>query len=160
MSRPFRRDSCLEGLLGDIGHLVMYLGMPHAAEKALLQSRQSGEPLHRVERNLFGFDYAEVGAELLATWGLPPIVEAAVRHHPIPLAAGGNAAGEASILHIATLFAEAIFRSEAIERWSPQVDPVVWLEAGLSAECLPAVKLQADEGLEALVQALQPDYKD
>lgn len=157
-NRRFDGERCfIEGLLGDIGHLVMYLGMPRAAEKALLRSTQSGEPLHRVERDLLGFDYAEVGAELLAAWNFSPIVEAAVRHHPIPLAAGGTVAGEASILHIAALFAEAAFSSGATENWARRIDPVVWLEAGLSADCLPAIRIQAEHGLEALVQALFPE---
>ena len=150
--------SFVEGLLGDIGHLVMYLGIPQAAEKALLRSRQSGEPLHKVESDLLGFDYADVGAELLATWNLSGLVVAAVRHHPIPLVAGGTVAGEASILHITTLFAEAKFGSETIENWARRVDPVIWLEAGLSAECLPAAKLQAEDRLEMLVRALQPGF--
>jgi HD-like signal output (HDOD) protein len=146
----------VEGLLGDIGHLVMYLGMPRAAEKALLRSRETGEPLHRVERDMLGFDYTDVGAELLAAWNISPQVEAAVRHHQAPLVAGGTAAGDASILHIATLFAEAEFASEAIESWGRRVDPVIWLEAGLSADCLPEVRMQVEDALGALEQALMP----
>lgn len=146
----------VEGLLSDIGHLVMYLSMPHAAEKALLHSRESGLPLHRVERDLCGFDYAEVSAELLATWNFSPTVVAAVCHHPVPLAAGGTAAREASILHIANSFTEAVYTPEDFAVWARKVDPVVWLEAGLSAACMPEIKTQAEAGLEALVRALLP----
>ena len=53
----------VEGLLSDIGHLVMYLRLPQAAEKALLRSQETGAPLHRVEREVLGFDYAEVSAD-------------------------------------------------------------------------------------------------
>ena len=146
----------VEGLLSDIGHLVMYLSMPHAAEKALLHSRESGQPLHRVERDLCGFDYAEVSAELLATWNFSPTVVAAVCHHPVPLAAGGTAAREASILHIANSFTEAVYTPEDFAVWARKVDPVVWLEAGLSAACMPDIRTQAEAGLEALVRALLP----
>ena len=146
----------VEGLLSDIGHLVMYLRLPQAAEKALLRSQETGAPLHRVEREVLGFDYAEVSADLLSTWNFPLTVEVAVRHHPVPLAAGGTAAGEASILHIANSFTEAIFSPGEIEDWARKVDPVVWLEAGLSAACLPDIKIEAENGLEGLVQALLP----
>jgi HD-like signal output (HDOD) protein len=148
----------VEGLLGDLGHLVMYMGMPQAAEKALLTSRQTGAPLYRVEREQLGFDYAEVGAELLATWNFSREVEAAVRHHPVPLAAGAAAAREASILHIADLFTAAIFQGEEIEVWTNKVDAVVWVAAGLMPECLPDIRAEAESGLEALVHALLPDY--
>ena len=147
----------VEGLLSDIGHLVMYLGMPQAAEKALLQSRETGVPLHKVERELIGFDYADVSAELLATWNFSPTVVEAVCHHPVPLAAGGTVASEASILHIANSFTEAVFAEEKIEAWVRTVDPVIWLEAGLSATCMPDIKVQAEAGLEALVLALLPE---
>lgn len=150
--------SFVEGLLGDIGHLVMYLGIPHTAEEALLRSMQSGEPLQYVEREMLGFDYAEVGAELLSMWNLSPVIEAAVRHHPVPLAAGGTAAGDASILHIATQITNAAFKSGAIESSPRAIDPIVWLEAGLSAECLPDIKTQADEKWKELVLALLPDF--
>ncbi len=51
----------VEGLLGDIGHLIIC--PRHSARGGpLLRSRESGEPLHRVERELLGFDYPDVGA--------------------------------------------------------------------------------------------------
>jgi len=145
------------GLLGDIGHLVMYMGIPRAAERALIRARETGQPLHRVEWDLLGFDYAEVGAELLGTWNFSPTMEAVVRHHPAPLAAGGECAVEASILHVATRFAEAALAGEPPEKWMRRVDLVIRLETGLLAECLPAVQAEAEQGLARLAQSLFPD---
>ena len=146
-----------EGLLGDIGHLVMYMGIPRLAERALVHARETGEPLHRVEWELIGFDYAEVGAELLSTWNFSEAMETVVRHHPEPLAAGGNAAVEASILHIATHFAEAALNGEPLEEWTRKVDSVIWLEAGLSVEGLEEIQSQAEEELTGLAQGLFPE---
>lgn len=52
----------VEGLLHDIGHLVMYAKIPALASEALVRSRNEGTELFRVERKLIGVDYAEVGA--------------------------------------------------------------------------------------------------
>jgi HD-like signal output (HDOD) protein len=146
-----------EGLLGDIGHLVMYMAMPDVARQALVRARETGQPLHRVESELIGFDYAEVGAELLSTWNFSESMEAVVRHHPEPLAAGGSFAVEASILHIATRFADAALNGEPLDGWTRRVDPVIWLEAGLSDEGFEEIQAQAEEEITGLAQSLFPE---
>lgn len=145
-----------EGLLGDIGHLVMYLTIPKFAEAALLRAHSSGEPLHRVERAMLGFDYTDVGADLIASWGISPQIEAAVRHHQAPLVAGGTAAGEAAILHIANMYEQAETAGEAIESWGRRIDPVIWLESGLAQDGMIEAREQVLDALGALEQALLP----
>jgi HD-like signal output (HDOD) protein len=149
--------SFVEGLLGDIGHLVMYLQLPDAAESALQRSLESERPLHLIERELIGFDYAEVGAELVAAWNLAPSIEATIRHHAEPAQAGGWKA-EASILHIATVFADTAFKFEPPETWTPRVEPMIWEHAGVCAEQIADFKQQADSELEALAQAILPGF--
>lgn len=146
----------VEGLLGDIGHLVMYLTIPKFAEQALARAQSSGEPLHRIEREMLGFDYTDVGADLLANWCISPQVEAAVRHHQAPLVAGGTAAGEAAILHIATMYEQAETAGEAIESWGRRIDPVIWLESGLAQDGMIEAREQVLDALGALEQALMP----
>jgi HD-like signal output (HDOD) protein len=38
-------------------------------------------PIYVAEKELFGFDHAEVGACLLERWNLPPNIVAAILHH-------------------------------------------------------------------------------
>ena len=64
---------------------------------------------------------------------------------------GGTAAREASILHIANSFTEAIFAAEEIEVWARKVDPDVWLEAGLSA--LVSALLPGNSGRPVVVRS-------
>ena len=59
------------GLLTDIGHLPMYHAVPNTCQAALDKSLADGSPLFAAERELVGFDYAEVGGKLLRAWGLP-----------------------------------------------------------------------------------------
>ena len=48
----------VEGLLHDIGHLVMFDKLPALTHEAMVQARHEGTPLHEVERELLGFDYS------------------------------------------------------------------------------------------------------
>ena len=147
----------VEGLVGDIGHLVMYMQMPDVADKALQRSIETAVPVHRIEREMLGFDYAELGAELVAGWNISPKIEAALRHHAEPLH-DADAGAEASALHIATRFAAAAFVSEPAAKWVPEVDPRVWQEAGVSTACIAGIKQEADRELESLAAAILPGF--
>jgi HD-like signal output (HDOD) protein len=68
-------------LLHDAGKLVMASRLPEQFESALATSMQEGRPLWAVERDLIGTSHAEIGAYLLALWGLPETVTQAVRKH-------------------------------------------------------------------------------
>ncbi len=88
------------GLLADIGHLLMYQNDPVRSIQALAGANGNGEPLWQVERNIFGYDYAQVGAELFATWQLPPGLIETTRYHVTP----GEAQQfplETAIVHVA-----------------------------------------------------------
>ena len=147
----------LGGLIADIGHLVMYEHVPDAAERSLQIAAQTAQPLNRVERGMLGFDYGEIGAELVARWNLSASIEAALRHHTEPSQAADSRA-DASVLHIATRFAIAAFNSEPAATWLPQIDPLVWQVAGVSDTCVPEIKQEADRELEALAQAILPGF--
>jgi HD-like signal output (HDOD) protein len=96
----------VEGLLRDVGHLVLYHELPNLAAQALEASRQSGTPLYQEERRLIGFDFAEVGAELLKAWGLPEGLQEVVRDHVEPDRSRVHVL-ETALLHIATTLAAA-----------------------------------------------------
>ena len=53
------------GLLSDIGHMVMSIRAPQLMQKVLLQHQKTGYPLYLFERSSFGFDYGELGADVL-----------------------------------------------------------------------------------------------
>lgn len=96
----------VEGLLRDVGHLVLYRELPDLAAQALAASRETGAPLYQEERRLMGFDFAEVGAELLKAWGLPEGLQEVVRDHLEPERSRAHVL-ETALLHIATALAAA-----------------------------------------------------
>ncbi|HTV60036.1 MAG TPA: response regulator [Verrucomicrobiae bacterium] len=68
--------------LHDIGQLVVAERAPVQMARALDIANREHLPFHQVEERLFGISHAEVGAYLLALWGLPyPVIEAIAHHH-------------------------------------------------------------------------------
>ena len=59
------------GLLHEIGHAVMYVREPELSSQAIDEAAQSDTPLVDKERELFGFDYTEIGMIVMQTWQLP-----------------------------------------------------------------------------------------
>ena len=69
------------GLLHEIGHAAMFLKAHEASLTALELSQQQGRDLAGVERENLGFDYGELGAELMRVWHLPPIYQQVASFH-------------------------------------------------------------------------------
>ncbi len=78
----------LGGMLHDIGSLILFKESPGDAKKILLRCKESGESLFKVEKEVLGYDHAEVGALLLTEWKLPERLVEMVRYHHQPANAG------------------------------------------------------------------------
>ena len=143
----------VEGLLHDIGHLVMFDKLPALTREAMVQARHEGTPLHRVERDLLGFDYAEAGAVLLAAWNLPDGLCEAVRWHVEPKMAE-NFALEAAIVHIARALTRA-----APEDESPLagVSPEAWEVTRLGPERVIALRDEIDARSQETMDLIRGD---
>ena len=92
----------LAGLLCHIGEMVMALRTPEALQTTSLAALERGQSLVSVQREMLGFDYAEVGAELFQAWHLPGSLEATVRLHTEPRQATDFAL-ETAIVHVAAI---------------------------------------------------------
>lgn len=109
----------IEGLLRDIGHLVLYQTVPQRAQAALVESGNLGTALADIEQASIGCDFAEVGAELIRSWGMPVQIEQAIRHQLSPHDAGEYAL-HASIVHLASVIAD---KSESLQPQDDQALP-------------------------------------
>ncbi len=70
------------GLLHDIGNLVLSVCIPEKFKSTVRVGAGTDRPSHEIEAEMLGVTHAEVGAYLLALWGLNyPIVEAVAYHH-------------------------------------------------------------------------------
>jgi HD-like signal output (HDOD) protein len=95
----------IQGLLRDIGHFILYQVVPQRAQSALIESGYLDASLAEVEQSNIGCDFAEVGAELIWSWGMPVQLEQAVRCQLSPKDAGEFAL-HASIVHLAGVVAD------------------------------------------------------
>lgn len=70
-----------QGMLHDLGALVLDLQFPQEYAALIDQVRRDKKSLHLAELELFGLDHGEVGALLLARWGIPEIVRMPIQDH-------------------------------------------------------------------------------
>ncbi len=143
------------GFLGDIGHLVLHLGIPVPAQDARARAIQCGLPEYEVEADLLGFDYAQVGAVLVRRWHHCPLIEHAVEYQMHPLSAP-LARGDACVLHIATHLADAIESGLPLERWGLKVAAPVWAICGRGRDRIADIVADTAQDYDELTQALTP----
>jgi putative nucleotidyltransferase with HDIG domain len=77
-----RDDAFAAALLHDVGLLALAADEGDYLERVLARACAEGRPVVEIEREERGVTHAELGAHLLAQWGLPDsIVEAVAYHH-------------------------------------------------------------------------------
>jgi HD-like signal output (HDOD) protein len=95
-----REEAFASTLLHHVGHVV--LALCRGAEFKVFGERvKRGENPLDVELELFGVTHADVGARLLAIWGLPMVIVDVVQFHHDPGSAPESARRLASIVHVA-----------------------------------------------------------
>jgi len=77
-------------LLHEIGHIVMYAKIPEQVQDVFLESEKSDKPLYLLEREKFGFDYGQVGSEIMRLWHLPESYCDIATYHMEPEKAQNN----------------------------------------------------------------------
>lgn len=75
-------EAFVAGLLHDLGKLVLSDLLGDAFDDLTLMAHRRRIPLYVAEREMLGFDHADLGARIAATWRFPaPLVEAIGLHH-------------------------------------------------------------------------------
>ncbi|MEA2148400.1 MAG: hypothetical protein QOD69_230 [Solirubrobacteraceae bacterium] len=98
---PDADDAFAAGLLLDVGLLVLAAQEPESLSQVLLAAEHGGRPVHEIEAERFGITHAEIGAHLLALWGLPHTIVEAVAHHHRPLRSPAPCFDAIATVHIA-----------------------------------------------------------
>jgi len=141
------------GMMHAIGQLVIHAGMPEQAQ--LLDKAVNPMDTCRLdaERNSFGYDYAEVGAELSARWKFPDAFSDAIRAFPKPLEYQPFKP-MAAIVHLAAWFAQANENSLSFDDIRANCPTEVAAKLGLAPyillEKMPPLS-ELSKGLEELV---------
>jgi HD-like signal output (HDOD) protein len=149
----------LEGLLADIGHLVMYQTVPELAERAMMRAEAEGRPLHDLEMEVVGCYYAKVGARLLEHWQLPQHLIEAIAAQVHPSMTCDDCAAEACILHFARVVVDGMVRKLDDEAIAQQIDPFVWERTRLDPASIGPIRSTAESHLEAVQAMFFPDLR-
>ena len=109
------------GIIHDIGRLVIYKKIPETAQKIILRCKANKELLYIVEKEVIGFDHANVGSVLARYWNLPPSLEEVVAYHHSPRDAKRYPI-ETSVVHVADIIVHAMQFGSSGEQYIPPLD--------------------------------------
>ena len=139
------------GLLHDIGHLVMYQSIPELCQQSLLMAKETGKPLHLIERELIGLDSARVGGALMQQWQFPGSLRETTEFHLDPAQALLYPM-DTYLVHIAVALAEEDFDEARL-----QADSLKY--TGLSVDQCLGVRQQTEEDVVNVFNCLFPLQK-
>jgi len=99
--REASRNVLCAAMLHDIGQVVLAVSMPEAYARSRAIAAKQGISLHAAEQLVFECTHADIGAHVLALWGLPTALVEAVAFHHQPVLAGAVQFGMAGAIHVA-----------------------------------------------------------
>jgi HD-like signal output (HDOD) protein/ActR/RegA family two-component response regulator len=136
-----QEEACAAAMLHEIGWLVIAAEDPDRVAALLATAREQRRPVAAVERERGEPTHADLGAHLLALWGLPETIVSAVACHHLPAPPREPRLDVAGAVHVAAaLIAE---RCSAVEWTSTQQDRD-WLTANGSAGRIEAWRALAE----------------
>ncbi|PKM12507.1 MAG: phosphohydrolase [Gammaproteobacteria bacterium HGW-Gammaproteobacteria-3] len=111
LAKKLRHSDCerffIAGLLSAIGKLVFFARYPDESRDILRLKNQGEAAMIAAEEKIHGFNYIELGAELLRQWQLPPSIWEIIAYQLEPLNSKGSKE-DAAILNIAASLANSI----------------------------------------------------
>jgi len=135
------------GLMHDIGIIVEDQFMQENFRKVLTKAHEDPQLFTVLEREILGFDHAEIGKVLTYTWGLPSELVGAIGFHHSPMLVTGEYEKMAKTLYIADFLTieSGINYSE-----SPKLDMTIY------DKCLTSLKLK-QYSLDSLVKQMEKE---
>ena len=141
------------GLLHDIGQLVMFNQAPSLSEAALrlCLDDSDGRSPYLAERQIFGFDHMEVGAELARHWRFPAGLRQCIEFHHEPF--GSDECTDAVlVVHLANSIAVlAELGSDDLDD-APPIDLRVYDKLGLGPDVIPGTIEQTQGSVTELLR--------
>jgi len=149
----------ITGLLHAIGKLILLSQFPKESAETLRFKDQGNYAITNAEREIFGFTHAELGAELLKLWKLPPSIWKIIEFQHDPLN-GEEFRDDACILHVATNFADCIQSSTDhdinFDEIKPAYQPEVWNYLGLDSEVNEPIREESGLQIFDILSVIRP----
>ena len=139
----------LAGLIHDLGRLVLLSQVPKKATEIFAVYHGQRILLRDAEREILGFDHAQIGEELLRGWHYPPNLVQAVAHHHRPMAAGIFQL-ESSVVHVADYIVHVMQFGNSGEKYIPPLNLRAWERVGMTPDLVESIIQSIDEQIEAV----------
>lgn len=125
------------GLLHEIGHLILFTQYPEISRQAIQLSKDQELSSAEAELQMLGYHYGNIGAELMATWHLPPKFQNLTRYQPFPEQATDDKF-EVALLHIAHGYAHKQFIKTDSDL-EDLIHPSAWEETQVTPEYIASI---------------------
>lgn len=138
------------GLLHDIGHLIMYSALADDMISIMQEAESKGAALASIERDKLGFDYTDVGEEIMRSWNFPDSLIEITSCHLEP-----NKADlfqlETAIVNIARHLEPVMAESQTLEQAMKKIHPDALRLTSLDQSALDQI---CSESLQKTTQAI------
>lgn len=132
------------GVLHEIGHLILFSELPSESREALLRSEHENRPLFKIERDIMGIHYGQVGKQLMQRWNFPENIQEITECHTEPEKAK-QYTRDATIVHIAHAFAHEEDFHDKLKYIVDNVDPFAWQTTTLTPETILLLVKEAEQ---------------
>jgi putative nucleotidyltransferase with HDIG domain len=138
-----REEAFVVGLLHDLGKIALLNAAPDEYAQVVARVYSDGVSFVEAERDVFGFDHAQLGALVAEKWKLPPRLESAIRLHHTPEALAGLPLEDRRLTALASVTTTlctrlGVGRRAPVECLDPRALPA-WAALGLGEDDFDAV---------------------
>lgn len=144
------------GLVHDVGKLVIDGRIAGDAEALGHALHDEGLTVVDVERLRLGTTHAEVGAWILDTWKLPPLLVDVARHHHHPSEIEGPSQPMIDVIHVANVVAHLFGLGTDVGGLARPLDPKALARLGVDTGAIEQIIAEAIPEIEGLGQQLVP----
>lgn len=153
----YRREQNIEsyyvaGLMHDIGRMVLYLRVPEPMVEMLKRLKKEETPLYEMEKEILGYDHAQLGASLLQSWSIPDNLSVPIRYHHTPVQAPEAHRQRAATIYAADMIANSLAIGSSGERRVPPLNEMAWECVEVKDSAIPEVIDRALEQYDSLKQ--------
>jgi HD-like signal output (HDOD) protein len=135
------------GLLHDIGLHVIFESNYSIGVELFKLSNKDGYNLYKAEREILGFNHADLGGYILEQWKFPRQLVAAAGGHHSPRRIKNDP--DAMVIHVADFIAQALGYELGISPVIGVIDQTAWDRIGITAEqlidLLPKIRRLIDD---------------
>ena len=144
----------LAGILHDIGRLIILENLPEESKEIVSRQNEVGGIMWQIEREVLGFDHADVGAALARAWKLPLSLEEIIGNHHNP-ARSKRYPLETTIIHLADIIAKAMELGTSGDIHVSPLDEKSWeqlkLPIGIFSALWNQVETQFNESIDVVL---------